>query len=274
MAKRQLRSDTKSEPHHSLPEPSAKKRKTQRDVVRYLCFACDTERAPSAFPDYNPSSECDHLINTCKTCLKAWVAAQVEGGLFTMGGEDGKTFGVKCPQCPAIMRSVNVQIAATKLVHQRFDVAERKHIAENTPGWRWCLAPGCKAGQVHEKKAPTPKSKAAKKPNVKAELKEVESTADICTCNKCGAKACVPCDRPWHEGETCTEYQRRIRDRIEEEDKSVSAIKKLTKKCPHCQMNIQKNGGCPHMFCTSCTKTFCWNCEHERCQCVPNHPPQ
>lgn len=127
MAKRQLRSDVTAVAQHSLPTPPTKKRKTQQ-TVKYLCYACDTERAPGAFPDYNPSSECDHLIHTCKNCLKAWIRAQVESGLFVTGGKDGKTFGIKCPQCPAVMRSVNVQMAATKTAHQRFEFAERKHI--------------------------------------------------------------------------------------------------------------------------------------------------
>lgn len=91
----------------------------------------------------------------------------------------------------------------------------------------------------------SPKPKAAMKSNPKEKLEELVQD-DICTCNDCGAKACVRCDRPWHQGETCADYQLRIKDKIEEEDKSMSAIKKLTKKCPHCQRNIQKNGGCPY----------------------------
>lgn len=77
-------------------------------------------------------------------------------------------------------------------------------------------------------------------------LKEWDMTTDSCMCNECGARACVPCDRPWHYGETCSDYQLRIKDKVEEEDKSMLTIQRTTKKCPHCQRNIQKNGGCPH----------------------------
>lgn len=45
--------------------------------------------------------------------------------------------------------------------------------------------------------------------------------SDICECTECGAKACVPCDRPWHEGEDCAAYQARIKDRLEEENKTL-----------------------------------------------------
>lgn len=100
--------------------PSAKRRKTNQPQ-RFLCFSCDVERTSSQFPDYNPSPECEHLINTCKACLKGWVEAQVESGNFTAGGEDGQAFGVKCPHpdCKGVMKNVNVGVAATKKVYER-----------------------------------------------------------------------------------------------------------------------------------------------------------
>ena len=33
-----------------------------------------------------------------------------------------------------------------------------------------------------------------------------------------------------------------------------------TKPCPKCHYPIEKNGGCPHMFCTRCSTAFCWRC--------------
>jgi len=32
------------------------------------------------------------------------------------------------------------------------------------------------------------------------------------------------------------------------------------KKCPHCSIAIQKNGGCDHMICQRCKHEFCWIC--------------
>jgi len=78
--------------------------------------------------------------------------------------------------------------------------------------------------------------------------------ADICTCNACGAKACVPCDRPWHAHETCEQYRSRIQDRIEEEDATLSLIQSKTKRCPNCSKNIEKSGGCNHMYCMTTRK--------------------
>lgn len=34
----------------------------------------------------------------------------------------------------------------------------------------------------------------------------------------------------------------------------------MSKKCPNCRNNIEKNGGCNHMCCSSCHFHFCWMC--------------
>lgn len=110
--------------------PAAKRRKTDTQAQRFLCYGCDVERTASQFPDYNPSSECEHLINTCKTCLKQWVAVQVDDTNFVKKPEDSKMFGVACPHpgCEGVMRAVNVEIAATQKVSARY-VGEHQKVA-------------------------------------------------------------------------------------------------------------------------------------------------
>jgi len=78
----------------------------------------------------------------------------------------------------------------------RFDELERNHIAENTPGWRWCLFPGCRSGQVHGKKT---SNAVPSIPNKRSGRKKVTDTTttevtdpEICKCKECGARACVP----------------------------------------------------------------------------------
>ncbi len=136
----------------------------------------------------------------------------------------------------------------------RFEELERKHIGENTPGWRWCMNPECRAGRVHEPKMLEAEPKTAKKRGVfffsKAKSPSV-TEPETCECQECGTKACIACDRPFHEGESCAAYQARIKDRVEEEDRALEAIRKVTKPCPGCKRSIQKNGGCPAMLCRS-----------------------
>ena len=111
MSKRKFRSDTAAEDDtgeaFALEDTTVMRtpEKAKKGVVRYLCSSCDVERTARAFPDYNPSSECDHLINTCKACLKAWVNVQIESAQFATGGEDGKSFGVKVSTSGECMRT-------------------------------------------------------------------------------------------------------------------------------------------------------------------------
>jgi hypothetical protein len=310
--------------------PATKRRKTQPQ--RYECHTCLVSRISSQFPNSNPTSACEHLINTCKRCLKAWVESQIETSVFTPQ--------IACPECEQKMGRDDVEGAVTQKLFARFvyswflwfyypaplfdcvwfaDVIflsffscrylklERVYVAENTPGWRWCLAAGCGAGQIHvrgdvesedgEDEDPDQLEQASSYDDDKhiggswsqdgaewptgsippetiervqrEQLEQLEqqlqreeqqeqerqqrlqSKPDICKCNKCGAKACVPCDRPWHANESCDEYKLRIKDKTEEEDATLAAIQKATKPCPNCSKNILKTGGCKHMYCKS-----------------------
>lgn len=97
------------------------------------------------------------------------------------------------------------------------------------------------------------------------------------TCTTCSFRTCTRCERPMHDGETCTAYQARIHDRLEEEDKALQAVARLSKPCPGCGKAIQKNGGCPSMVCSQCRVNFCWNClrvfGREGCGCARARPP-
>ena len=117
---RALRSNTKliSTAPPSLPSISSpRKRKAPAEVERFHCSSCTQDKPAKQFPDYNPTPTCtDHLINTCKTCLRKWVEHSIENANFKTTGdsEEGKVWGVQCPECDGIMRQVNIQHAAPK----------------------------------------------------------------------------------------------------------------------------------------------------------------
>ncbi|KAK4561442.1 hypothetical protein LTR86_004760 [Recurvomyces mirabilis] len=261
--------------------------------LKYDCTTCGRNLAASSFPKYAIAESCDHLINTCKACVKEWVTVQLEMTTYDK---------LSCPQCPSIMINEDVQRAAAPKVYQRFVEMERRGIAEKVPGWRWCMNPKCRAGQVHEPLRRNPdlaKSKASdmktdeqgeddmaivspeawnkvrkanKEVNTidleamdeerfvnaksgKRKLRSQKTTPNkspkkllfeidpdtICTCNTCNASACVSCDRPHHEGETCAQYQRRKKRQTETEEKASETL-------------IGKE-------CTQCYTSFCWRCE-------------
>lgn len=236
--KRSLRSNTTIDTL-VVPVPSPPSKKRQTTQQKFLCGTCGDEKIGRSFPDYTPSADCEHLINTCKVCLRTWIDICVGSSEFirAVDGNGNSTFAIRCPDlfndkpCPAMMRPVNVEAAATEASYATFVRLARRYIEESTPGWRWCMASDCDNGQVHTKAAPepqspvdSPKKKGARKrgkqktvadnaalgggeyphepvqahniPGNQADdrSEEVEETPDICTCTLCGAKACVTCD--------------------------------------------------------------------------------
>jgi hypothetical protein len=93
--------------------PAAKRRKVA--APRFECHTCLEDLTTGKFPDYNPTETCDHLINTCKKCLKEWVQSQIETTVFTPH--------IQCPQCVETMESNDVQMAVTKPLFARYVVA-------------------------------------------------------------------------------------------------------------------------------------------------------
>jgi ariadne-1 len=83
----------------------------------------------------------------------------------------------------------------------------------------------------------------------------------VATC-KCGMRVCWHCRGEAHAPVTCDQM---ARWRVISEDKSVIQNEwemSNTKPCPKCKARIEKNGGCNHMTCRSCSYEFCWICGH------------
>ena len=71
------------------------------------------------------------------------------------------------------------------------------------------------------------------------------------TCNICSLKYCYVCSRPWHKGKC------KLRQDIGFELWTMTNNVKI---CPNCKNYVQKNGGCPHMYCPRCQHRWCWIC--------------
>jgi len=102
------------------------------------------------------------------------------------------------------------------------------------------------------------------------------------SCFTCNTNMCILCNTNWHEGISCKESQHRIslRDNRESENEidSNNYIENYCKKCPKCNVVVQKlqtpeqerhetisgmAGGtaeCHHVTCSNCKVEFCWTC--------------
>ncbi|MCJ1390157.1 hypothetical protein MMC18_003015 [Xylographa bjoerkii] len=112
---------------------------------------------------------------------------------------------------------------------------------KDEPTFRRCLRPNCQFGQVHERADAEP----------------------LMSCGDCGYKMCYVHQRPWHEGQTCSQYDYALshREQWERENAaSLALIESSFTACPQCGIRIEKNKGCDHMTCTHCRFEFCWQC--------------
>ncbi|KAI9769205.1 MAG: hypothetical protein M1840_004334 [Geoglossum simile] len=140
------------------------------------CVVCAETLKGKEFPDCGITGTCTHEATTCNGCIAQHIRVQL----------DTRTWGqLSCPECPSPMTYPDVQRFATVETFQRYDaLAMRDGIAIDAQ-FRWCPAPNCESGQIHNEGADAP----------------------IVTCISCGARSCFTHQRLWHEGLTCKEVE-------------------------------------------------------------------
>jgi len=122
---------------------------------------------------------------------------------------------------------------------------------------KWCQNPRCEAVILTDVAA-----SASKK------------DLDVVTCSFFQFKFCSKCDFPNHQPCSC-QHMKLWEQRggyIESSDEMRNTrrlIALTTKPCPGCKKPIEKNGGCPHMTCSTCSCQFCWKCmgPYPNCNC-------
>jgi hypothetical protein len=69
-------------------------------------------------------------------------------------------------------------------------------------------------------------------------------------CHECAFRACAQCQVPWHRDVTCAEYAaQHIDEKMSDPEKDTLKLmqSKDGKRCPNCQLVIEKDGGCDSM---------------------------
>ncbi|XP_037536667.1 cullin-9 [Nematolebias whitei] len=93
-----------------------------------------------------------------------------------------------------------------------------------------------------------------------------ENTGSMGTCSKCCWSSCFSCNFPEaHYPASCSHMSQWMDDGGFYEGMSMEAQSKhlaklISKRCPSCQAQIEKNEGCLHMTCAKCNHGFCWRC--------------
>lgn len=190
------------------------------------CPICLEDYPRSKFPKHSTVTEfCDHPDKACLNCLDSSITAIIERGALHL---------LACPICPQRLTRRDVKEYASPPVYERY-----KYLKEQSkiPGhYISCTNPSCGGSQPHESDDPK------------------------MICSHCEFATCAKHRRPWHEGQTCREFDlddAQI-ERLEEEEATAKLLSgEAMSICPKCGQGVTKSDGCDHMRC-QCGQEWCY----------------
>ncbi|KAK0644598.1 hypothetical protein B0T16DRAFT_331378 [Cercophora newfieldiana] len=193
--------------------------------------------------------ECQHPVDFCTACLRSHLKAQLE-----QHGR-GAAEQLSCPsaECHRKLSYQEIRLYGDHETFTQYDKYLQLDALSRLPKFRWCLGPGCSSGQVYD------------------DDDEADGPIDPhMYCQECGFEMCYVHSVPWHEGQTCEQYDSVRTHGDPEFHQTQNWIKENTKPCPGCGENIQKGEWCFHMTCTRCRFEYCWECLAEWKFIAPN----
>uniref|UniRef100_A0A671LCY2 Cullin-9-like n=1 Tax=Sinocyclocheilus anshuiensis TaxID=1608454 RepID=A0A671LCY2_9TELE len=196
------------------------------------CPVCLSQSKESDPP---PMLCCMHYC--CRSCWQEYLTARIEQNLV---------MNCDCPitDCRAQPTSKFFHnILTDKDTIAKYDSALLRGFVECCSNLTWCTNPqGC--DQILCK----------------------ENIGSVGTCSKCCWSSCFSCNFPEaHYPASCSHMSQWMDDGGYYEGMSMEAQSKhlaklISKRCPSCQAQIEKNEGCLHMTCAKCNHGFCWRC--------------
>uniref|UniRef100_A0A665X1G4 Cullin 7 n=1 Tax=Echeneis naucrates TaxID=173247 RepID=A0A665X1G4_ECHNA len=197
------------------------------------CPVCLGPRSPAI--ELVPSLSCMHYC--CRSCWQEYLTARIEQNLV---------MNCNCPitDCQAQPTSqFFLNILTDKDTIAKYENALLRGYVECCSNLTWCTNPqGC--DQILCK----------------------ENMGSMGTCSKCCWSSCFSCNFPEaHYPASCSHMSQWMDDGGYYEGMSMEAQSKhlaklISKRCPSCQAQIEKNEGCLHMTCAKCNHGFCWRC--------------
>eukprot|EP00474_Spongospora_subterranea_P009178 CRZ09636.1 hypothetical protein [Spongospora subterranea] len=204
--------------------PGLQSAKTRRNSSFY-CELCDE----NVLPNETIGLTCGHRY--CSSCWGKWLFAEFDKGpqaVFTT-----------CPsfKCPAVVPDgLQLRLLPSSKRPQFKQWLLDGFVQGNRNRMKWCPNPDC--DKIIENKASADK--------------EIEC--------RCGYVFCFKCELEGHRPCSC-ELVEQWQTKNSTDSENVNWIIANTKRCPKCQVNIEKNQGCNHMTCRFCKFDFCWLCK-------------
>ncbi|KAF9039163.1 hypothetical protein BJ165DRAFT_1531266 [Panaeolus papilionaceus] len=166
---------------------------------------------------------CGHTY--CKACLKHFLVSAV----------DGTSFPITCVgDSNTCNRPISIPVISRFLVPRAFDALVetvfRVYMEKHSEEFKYCTTADCKQIYRH-------------------------GGEDDVQCPSCFAAFCPKCDEP-HEDMTCAQWKAH-----KDPDGEHEGLGNLGfKKCPNCDVWVDRTEGCNHMTCAKCATHFCWLC--------------
>ena len=205
------------------------------------CASCTETLEVDAFSSL---ATCKHERDICRERLGGWVSVQ----LRTLAWDQ-----LTCPssECASRLTPEDLQTHLTADVFERSvgGGAEHLHVLmydrwncrafqaalEGVPGYFSCHSADCDYGHTHDDEG-------------------TQNNIWRCQNLGCNARICALHKMPFHDGETCTQYDERKaseKRHKEEEAASEATVVQISKLCPgeSCGYHVEKISGCDHMTC-------------------------
>ena len=191
-------------------------------IIRNRQVVCE---CPVCFDEASSPIKMNCGHSWCQTCLQNYLTAASEQKYFplTCLGNEGK-----CTERISLYAAKEVLSAADfdATVSAAFDTYVQTHPDE----FHYCPTPDC--SQIFR---PAPEG-------------------IFLQCPSCLVRICPACNADAHDGLTCAEFK--DGDNLFKE----WANQRDVKRCPGCNIAIEKDEGCNHMKCTVCQTHICWMC--------------
>lgn len=171
---------------------------------------------------------CGHSY--CQSCLNSQVQSAVKDHQFPIecAAED-------CSQ-PIVLKDIRQQITKGSLSMKPLAAAAVScFVGKNRESFRFCTTPDCEM------------------------VYRVSEDGRQFQCIDCGTRLCTTCHIQFHDGLTCAMYKS-AKTGEGNVDMWIRENPGARKKCPKCQIGIEKIEGCNHMTCLACRSHICWVC--------------
>ncbi|MGH0138530.1 UNVERIFIED_CONTAM: hypothetical protein FKN15_034377 [Acipenser sinensis] len=221
-------------PAPSVPLQSQEVVHTEWQQEDLLSITESDEAVDREFPSEEGDSD---SITPVAQCLKQYVELLIKEGLeATISCPDAA-----CPQHGHLQdNEIECMVAAD--IMQRYKKLQFEREVLLDPCRTWCPSSSCQAV---------------------CQLKEMEPPAlQLVQCTACNLEFCSACKANWHPEQVCQENvpatsflpgETSLFYKSDEDDAPI-------KRCPKCQVYIERDEGCAQMMCKNCKHAFCWYC--------------